>query len=279
MKKIVCMIIGLAIVIGLTNCSSDNDDIVNPYNSGKKYLAEITVKEHKWLFGERSDFGELYEQYFYNEKGIIVKFVTNYYIGVLESRMLDSTIYTYDEKDRLVEKDEYFLITSHYKYKYQYNEFDSVSVMHKYNKDGSLNETYYYEYDSSHRLHKETRLDSYYYGYVDIYAYDGNKITITHTNHKDGKLLSTTIDEYDSHNNVLKSTYTNEDTGRTSVYEYQYEYDSMGRLIKKTFPEEIGTGKKIHNYSYNEDGTINTIHISYTGNSIQSDLIYTYTWK
>lgn len=128
MKKVLLLVMGFAAVLSLSCCSSDDDDNGNSGDSGKKYLAEVTVKEHPWKFGERTTYGEDYEDYKYDAKGNLIEKETNNY----------KYVYTYDDKNRLVEMNEYWLYSLNYKYKYQYNEFDSVSVMLKYNKDGKL---------------------------------------------------------------------------------------------------------------------------------------------
>ena len=63
MKKVLFLVVGLATMLNLVSCSSDDDDNGNSGGNGKKYLAEITVKEHPWKFGERTTYGEDYENY------------------------------------------------------------------------------------------------------------------------------------------------------------------------------------------------------------------------
>lgn len=273
----------VATLFAFPGCSSDDDDNDTVDNS-KKYLAEITVKEHQWKFGERSDYGELYERYTYNEKGKLTKFETNYYLSVVKSRISESTVYTYDERDRVIEKNEYELSLLQYKYKYQYNDFDSVSVMLKYNKDGKLYTEYTYEYDGSKRLSKLTERDalsSSGYGYVRNYSYSGNTVTEVTTMLKDGSPFGTMVWEYDSHHNLLKETWTNDETGKSTVQkDNSYEYNTKGQLTRWTSKNWIFTDElSYRDYYYNEDGTIERIHLSYSFKDDKSDLIYTYTWK
>ena len=60
-------------MLGLSCCSSENDDNGNSGGSGKKFLAEISVKEYPWKFGERTTYGEDYESYKYDEKGNLLR--------------------------------------------------------------------------------------------------------------------------------------------------------------------------------------------------------------
>ena len=284
MKKVLLLVMGFAAVLSLSCCSSDDDDNGNSGDSGKKYLAEVTVKEHSWKFGERTTYGEDYENYKYDAKGNLIEKETNYYISLLSGRNNYKYVYTYDDKNRLVEMNEYWFDFLNYKYKYQYNEFDSVSVMLKYNKDGELYTEYTYEYDGSKRLSKLTERDalsSSGYGYVRKYSYSGNSVTEVTTMLKDGSPFGTMVWEYDSHHNLLKETWTNDETGKSTIQkDNSYEYNSKDQLTKRTskgyyFKDDLS----YRDYYYNEDGTIERIHISYSFKDDKSDLIYTYTWK
>lgn len=228
MKKILLFTMGLAMMFDLVSCSSD-DDHGSLGGNEMKYLAEITVKEHPWKFGERTTYGEDYESYKYDEKGNLTEKETNYYSSVLGERNNYRYVYTYDDKNRLVEMNEYWLYLLNYRYKYQYNEFDSVSVMQKYNKDGKLYTEYTYEYDSSKRLSKLTEREaSGYYGYVKKYSYSGNTVTEVTTMLKDGSPFGTMVWEYDSHHNLLKETWTNDETGKSTV-----QKDNSYELMQK----------------------------------------------
>lgn len=281
MKKIYCLLLGIIMGGVFVNCSSDDEDF-NQNNEAKKYLAEISILEYEWKFGERSNYGELYELYKYNDKGKITSFESHHYLAALKGRNSESTQYKYDEKDRLIEKNEYNLSLLKYKYKYEYNSFDSVSVMYKYYKDGSLDETHKYEYDNNRRLPKEIRIVNSVrndYGYVDTYEYNGNTVIVITTLLDDGSFFWKSVDEYDSHNNLIRSSSTSE-KGNTTTYIYKYEYDSKGRIAKKTSPYRIANMyEEYREYSYNDDGTIEKIHVSNNDNNDQSDLVYTYTYK
>lgn len=284
MKKVLLLVMGFAAVLSLSCCSSDDDDNGNSGDSGKKYLAEVTVKEHPWKFGERTTYGEDYEDYKYDAKGNLIEKETNYYSSLLSGRNNYKYVYTYDDKNRLVEMNEYWLYSLNYKYKYQYNEFDSVSVMLKYNKDGKLYTEYTYEYDGSKRLSKLTEryaLSSSGYGYVRKYSYSGNSVTEVTTMLKDGSPFGTMVWEYDSHHNLLKETWTNDETGKSTIQkDNSYEYNTKGQLTRWTSKDWIFTDElSYRDYYYNEDGTIERIHLSYSFKDDKSDLIYTYTWK
>ena len=285
MKKLSSMLLMCVslIALGVTfiSCSKDDDDEnSHPNNNTKKYLAEISVKEYEWKFGERSTYGELYELYTYNEKGLLTHSESHHYNSILEERWDDSTDYTYDENGRLIEKNEYDFGILQYKYKYEYNSFDSVSVMYQYSKDGSLTETRKYEYDNNKRLSVETEIVNYIrnnYGYIRSYEYKGNIVTVTTTLLEDGSFFYKNVYEYDNYHNLVKSSYTSSRNGTTTSDVYKFVYDSEGRVIKKTIP--ITYGEKYFDYSYNVDGTIHIIHLSNNYNTSQSDLEYTYTYK
>lgn len=282
MKKFLFWVMGFSVVLNLASCSSDDDDNGNQYGNGKKYLAEIMVKEHPWKFGERSNSGEDYESYRYDENGNLLEKTTNYYNAAANMRIYHSYKYTYDDRNRVIVMDERGLST--YKYKYQYNEFDSVSVMQKYNKDGRLYTEYTYEYDNNRRLSKLTERDvlsSSGYGYVRKYSYEGNSITEVTTMLKDGSPFGTMVWVYDSHKNLLKETWTNDETGKSTVQkDNSYEYNAKGQLVRWTNRNWIFTDElSYRDYYYNEDGTIERIHLSYSFKADRSDLIYTYIWK
>ena len=105
MKKILLFTMGLAMMFNLVSCSSDDDDSTSGGND-KKHLAEITIKEHPWKFGEPATYGEDYECYKYDEKGNLTEKETNYYSSLLEGRNNYRYVYTYDERNRLVEMNE-----------------------------------------------------------------------------------------------------------------------------------------------------------------------------
>lgn len=284
MKKNYLWVMGLVSVLNLASCSSNDDDNGIPSDNGKRYLAEITVKEHPWKFGERTTYGEDYENYKYDAKGNLIEKETNYYNSTVSSRINYKYVYTYDEKNRLIEQNEYRLYSLNYKYKYQYNDFDSVSVMQEYNKEGKLYTEYTYEYDSNKRLSKLTERDalsSSGYGYVRKYSYNGNTVTEVTTMLKDGSPFGTMVWEYDSHHNLLKETWTNDKTGKSTVQkDNSYEYNAKGQLTKWTSRNWIFTDElSYRDYYYNEDGRIERIHLSYSFKDDKSDLIYTYTWK
>lgn len=280
MKKVLFLVVGLATMLNLVSCSSDDDDNGNSGGNGKKYLAEITVKEHPWKFGERTTYGEDYENYKYDEKGNLVEKETNYYSSLLEGRNNYRYVYTYDERNRLVEMNEYWFYSLNYKYKYQYNEFDSVATMQKYNKDGRLYEDNTYEYDSNRKLAKVTEKGSI-ISSVHTYQYEPNKVIEVTRRLDNDELFGTFVWEYDNHNNLLKETWTNGETGKSTVQkDNTYEYNSKGQLTKWTskgsyFKDELS----YRDYYYKEDGTIEKIHLSYSFKDDKSDLIYTYAWK
>ncbi len=281
MKKILLFTMGLAMMFNLVSCSSDDDDGTSAGND-KKYLAEITVKEHPWKFGERSSYSEDYENFKYDEKGNLLEKSTNYINQTTGTRIYRRYKYAYDERNRLIVMDQWGLAFA--KCKYQYNEFDSVSIMTNYNSEGKPLTEYTYEYDSSKRLSKEIERTLYMgsdYGYIYEYFYSGNTVTKVTTDLKFGTLENTTVYEYDSHHNLVKSSTTNAVTGNTTVYDDNtYEYNAKGQLTRWASKNWLLKNDiSYRDYYYNEDGTIERIHLSYSFKEEKSDLIYTYIWK
>ncbi len=279
MKKVLFFVVGLTTMLNLVSCSSKDDDNGSSGGNGKKYLAEITVKEYPWKFGERSSNGEDYEKYEYDEKGNLLEKVTNYYSTSTKTRIMSRYLYTYDDKNRLIEMDVW--AGAYGKYKYQYNEFDSLSVAYHYDQDGKVLSEYTYEYDSNKRLARKTEYVPYMgtdYGYVSVYSYDDNIVKEVTTTLK-GLRFSSMVWEYDSHKYLIKETYTDDWTGLVTM-DNAYEYNAKGQLIRKKSREySIGDDFSYHDYFYNEDRTIDRIHLSYSFKDDKSDLVYTYTWK
>lgn len=260
----------------LTSCSSDEDE-------GLNYLHEIIIKEHKYKFGSVSPFGEMYENYFYDSNGNLLKKKTNYYDSRIQSRISQEYTYKYDNINRLIEKNDYTLSLLDRKYIYSYNSIDSVSKMIIYDDDGDLYETWNYEYDDMRRLSKSTVVENWMsesFGYINNYAYSGNNITKTAYKLKEGTLFGITFDEYDSHGNLTSNTWTSGETGKTTKQRgITYEYTSNGKISKTASWTMNPTSLTYKNYTYNDDGSIQKIHISYSYKTEESDLIYEYIYK
>lgn len=278
MKKVLFLLAILPMML-FTACSSDDDNL----DDGTKYLSEIVIKEHEKKFGEISEYGELYEQYKYNQDGTIAEKSTNYYINVVSSRINHTYKYTYDSQKRLIERNDYELTLFKKKYKYEYNSIDSVSRMMVYDDDGDLDEDWTFEYDNQRRLIKTIEKDIWLsndFGYISEYTYDNNKVYVVKYSTKDGSLFGRFIYEYDSKGNLLQETYINGDTGKESIEQkYEYKYDSLGRIKRKSKKAYLFDDWTYYDYLYNEDGTINKISISYSYKDDESELRYNYVWK
>lgn len=278
MRKILFLMAILPMML-FTACSSDDDNL----DDGTKYLSEIVIKEHEKKFGEISEYGELYEQYKYNQDGTIAEKSTNYYINVVSSRINHTYKYTYDSQKRLIERNDYELTLFKKKYKYEYNSIDSVSRMMVYDDDGDLDEDWTFEYDNQRRLIITIEKDIWLsndFGYISEYTYENNKVYVVKHSTKDGSLFGRFIYEYDSKGNLLQETYINGDTGKESIEQkYEYKYDSLGRIKRKSKKAYLFDDWTYYDYLYNEDSTINKISISYSYKDDESELRYNYVWK
>lgn len=279
MRKVFLILAAVLSLLCFTSCSDDESENLN---NSQNYLSEIVVEEHEKKFGEISDYGELYEQYIYNQDGTLKEKTTNYYLAVWGDRVERNYRYEYDEKKRVVEMNEYELTLFQEKRKYEYNDIDSVSRMLVYGDDGDLKEEWTYEYDNQRRLTKtiEKIIWLSNFGYISEYRYDGNNVYVKKTKINDGSLFGNYIYEYDSYGNLLKETYINGEDGRESIEEmYRYEYDSVGRIQRKSKKEYIRDDWTYYDYIYNENGDIDKISISYTFKDDESELRYEYIYK
>ena len=254
MKKVLFLLPLLAALFVFSGCSDDDEPVEN---NADKVLSEIVVNEHEKKFGEISEYGELYEQYIYNPNGTLQEKTTNYYLAVWGDRVERNYRYEYDDKNRVVEMNEYELTLFKKKRKYEYNNIDSVSRMLVYDDDGDLNEEWTYEYDSQKRLIKTVEKDAWDFGYISEYRYEGNNVYIEKTMLDDGSLFGNYVFEYDTHGNLLQETYISGDTGRESIEQkYEYKYDSSGRIQRKSQKSYVLDDWTYYDYFYNEDGTI-----------------------
>lgn len=276
MKKILIMLPAMVILFFITSCSEDEDSKTEEV----EYLSEIIINEHEKKFGEFSEYGELYERYIYNQDGTLQEKNTNHYLAGLGCRLERNYKYKYDEKKRMIEMNEYELALFKKKYKYEYNNIDSVSRMYVYNDDGDIDEEWTYEYDNQKRLIRTTEKDAWNFGYVSQYRYEGNNIYIEKTNIKDGSLFGNYIFEYDSHGNLLQEIFISGNTGKESIEQkYEYKYDSFGRIQRKSEKDYYSDYWTYYDYYYNEDGTINKISVSYSYKDDESELRYNYILK
>ena len=274
--------IALFSVLFLSSACSSNDDPTGGDNSPKR-LIQLTIKEYPYEFGEVSSMGELYEQYKYNDKGLLVhKTLSHKSSNEAIGRFLDEFDYKYDDKGRLIQKDEYDFLQLQCRYKYTYNNIDSVETVLQYNGDGDLNTklTFTYNQDKKVSTVKEEKKWLGDYGYLHKYEYSGNNIKITSYRIDKEELFGIKNYEYDSHNNLLKETWTSGETGKTSISsQNSYIYDSNGRITKHTHSDTFPNNKEIKEYFYNDDNTINKVVLSYSYKQYKSDLVYEYEYK
>ena len=280
-KSILMVLSTVLLTLSFTSCSKEENDNNKP---SEKRLEKITVKEYEWKFGEKSTYGELYEEFTYDENGNLVKFVENHYNSAVHGRIMETTTYTYDSQNRLIQENQSGL--SKYVYKYQYNDQDLLIAKQEYNGKGALTEEYQYDYDSQKRKTKEIEIHPSLtnFGYVRMYSYSGNKVTEVTTMLSDGSPFGTMVWEYDTHNNLLTETWTNDEKKKTTVQKkFNYTYDANGRMkqiIYNDYPDYPALATiKVQDFNYDEQGKISLIHVSYQNKNDQSDLEYTYSYR
>ena len=271
MKNMYFKLYAVVLSVVLVACSSNSEEDLG---DGQKRLQQITIKEHEKKFGEISSIGELYEQYTYNEKGLLVHKVENHIMRSDIGRVKFNTYYTYDEQGRLVTKEEEGL--SDYVYKYTYNDIDSVATMHVYNDDGNLSESWTYTYDNKKRLLQAKQTYDLLIAYVDDYTYSGNNVTVVRHRVDNGELFGTHLHEYDSHGNLVKTTWVSGSTGKEDVEVLnEYDYDLSGKMIKKiSHGYYTKSDLTYYDYTYNAEGLMDKVHISYSYKDYESELRY-----
>lgn len=273
--KIVLFAILTTTMVAFLSCSKDNDQS----NQIKMKYSQITIMEYQWKFGEVSSYGDLYEQYTYDNNGNLIKSETNHYINSTIGRIPEYSSFQYDEHNHLIERNDYKLSLFVNKYKYTFNSIDSIATMDKYTENGTLSESWTYTYDNQRRLIQAKQTYDIIIPYVDDYSYEGNNVTVVRHRADNGELFGTTLFEYDEHHNLLKETWTNGDTGKKDLEIYnEYSYNSDSKISKITshgyYSKNDLTYKE---YTYNSDGTIHRIHVSYSFKTDQSNLDYTYS--
>ena len=275
MKKILFYVTGIVLLTLFTACSKDDDQS----NQNKTKCSQITIMEYQWKFGEVSNYGDLYEQYTYDNNGKLIKSETNHYINSTVGRLPEYSSFQYGDHNHLIERNDYKLSLFVNKYKYTSNSIDSIATMDKYTEDGTLSESWTYTYDNQRRLIQAKQTYDIIIPYVDDYSYEGNNVTVVRHRSDNGELFGTTLFEYDEHHNLLKETWINGDTGQKYLEIYnEYSYTSDGKISKITshgyYSKNDLTYKE---YTYNPDGTIHRIHISYSFKTDQSNLDYTHS--
>lgn len=96
----------------------------------------------------------------------------------------------------------------------------------------------------------------------------------------DKELFGTFFWEYDEQGNMLRETWTNGETGKSTVqFEGVYEYNTDGQLIKSTTHGMFERELTYKEYSYDEEGRITTVRLSNSYSTRKSELRYSYIWE
>lgn len=162
--------------------------------------------------------------YVYSENGEISRITE-----VKNSYRVSSCDETYDEQGNLTSQQSVSAMdTASNSSVYTYDDLNRPIQKVHTDSDGR-SYTYTYEYDERNNLTKKTR--TYPSGTVTtfVYTYDDmdREIKSVVTTGKDRTVTET---EYDHHGNVIKRTETA--SGKKTVYEYVHQYDEKGNLVK-----------------------------------------------
>lgn len=197
--------------------------------------------------------------YVYSEKGKISRITE-----VKNSYRVSSCDETYDEQGNLTSRQSVSATdTVSNSSVYTYDDLNRPIQKVHTDSDGR-SYTYTYEYDERNNLTKKTR--TYPGGTVTtfVYTYDDmdREIKSVVTTGKDRTVTET---EYDHHGNVIKRTETA--SGKKTVYEYVHQYDEKGNLVKTenlkdgtlsaTYVREYdGAGREIKRIGYSAENKI-----------------------
>ena len=197
--------------------------------------------------------------YVYSENGEIARITE-----VKNSYRVSSCDETYDEQGNLTSRQSVSAMdTVSNSSVYTYDDLNRPIQKVHTDSDGR-SYTYTYEYDERNNLTKKTR--TYPSGTVTtfVYTYDDmdREIKSVVTTGKDRTVTET---EYDHHGNVIKRTETA--SGKKTVYEYVHQYDEKGNLVKTenlkdgilsaTYVREYdGAGREIKRTGYSAENKI-----------------------
>lgn len=222
------------------------------YNDQGDLICEKTVSDLDAV--QSSEF-----TYVYSENGEISRITE-----VKNSYRVSSCDETYDEQGNLTSQQSVSATgTASNSSVYTYDDLNRPIQKVHTDSDGR-SYTYTYEYDERNNLTKKTR--TYPSGTVTtfVYTYDDMdreiKSVVT-----TGKDRTVTEREYDHHGNVIKRTETA--SGKKTVYEYVHQYDEKGNLVKTedlkdgtlsaTYVREYdGAGREIKRTGYSAENKI-----------------------
>ena len=278
MKKYYYLSIVALFLIVFVSCTKDTD-----LENHEKYLAAITIYEHEYDFGKPTEKGELYEEWRYNQNGCLTSKTTNYYNSLVDGRLNYRYEYTYDSNSHLIEENKYFLGLLDGRTFYSNDSEGKVLKKEIYDEDGDISEIWEYEYYADNRVKKEIEREPIFgddFGYIHEYSYSGNNVTKVSYSLDDKELFGTFFWEYDEQGNMLRETWTNGETGKSTVqFEGVYEYNTDGRLIKSTTHGMFERELTYKEYSYDEEGHITIVRLSNSYSTRKSELRYNYIWK
>lgn len=202
-----------------------------------------------------------------------------------DGHVLQSYRYEYDEVGHLLKRTSYSDsgdVKSWNEYEYDGNgrKVYSADGCHP---EGSIDGWCKYEYNEDGKIIHETRGGSdsvnNFCNYTCDYEYNILGNLISSTSYSSVTALTITS-EYDSNENKTKETSSDPNSGKTTLYEY--EYGSNGKLIKTTQTTDALTiiiqeaeydnnGNKLEEKTYNYDGSICTWH-EYEYDSIGNEI-------
>ena len=261
MKKIVCILVLLCVILGCF-CSCANE-IKNreSYNKGLRLLEAGRYSEAYVVFknlGDYEDSAEILSHFVYVRERATVT----------DSQGVSTEEMYYNEDNLPIQK----IVTDHNGHKdiYEYTYYSNGLLKSEVLVDTLLHEhRYFYKYDAHNNLIKKTYID-----------YDGSECVETYVYDDDDRLVKHVIDdryytyEYDDNGNVVREIkYLNGKENRTRLYTYDVNGQMIRQIIIQDAWPTVTTSR--YDYTYDYGGNL-TKEVETKGNKITSTTHYVY---
>jgi len=297
MKKVLFSLMLVLMLVGMSGCFQDEEDIVDENN-----VINIPISTKKVL-EKSTDIYEITESFGEQQKNLVEKNILKY--DNLEN-LIENTYYDingnitrmykwkYDENNNEIELAFYNSDGSlDHKYTYTYDERNNKIQETEYDENGDIEEQTKWKYDENNKtIEEELVISSYSWEdpYIAIYLYDDNDNKIQSTTYDiNGNITRMYKSKYDENNNKIEWAVYNADG--TLDYKYIYTYDENNNKIEEIeYDENENEVERItsitierENYysytDYKEDGTIDWLHSwEYFPESKTLEVVTIYNW-